>query len=101
VRGGKPEMFFASLLSISFEDVLSFWQRATDSWESEQLISIPFSSFVEETITDRNRNQFEEIVTKMFEQYKLSMSLQLLTNLALWIKLKRAGELVSHTQLAN
>lgn len=88
IRGGKPEMFFAATLSISFEEVVSNWQNAADRWESNRLIAVPFGLYAKEPLTRENRKQFERIVTNMFGQYKASMSLPLLTNLALWLKYK-------------
>lgn len=92
VRGGKPEIFFTMQTSLTLQEIRERWSEAEDKWESKALKEFHFPQEVLHPLdTDAKRKVFERAITEMFEKIGGNMSLPLLTNLALWIKMKREG----------
>lgn len=93
VRGGKPEIFFTMETVLSYDEIVTRWKRAEDKWESNKLIYFPFGVNITEPLsTEEDCATFERTIATIFKEYGSNMSLPLITNLALWMKMKRAGK---------
>lgn len=92
LRGGKPEIFFAMQTKLSYQQIVERWKQAEDKWESSKLIYFPFGESIHKPLQEESDyKNFERKVVELFERYGSNMSLPFVTNLALWLKLKRAG----------
>ena len=87
LRGGKPEMFFMALTDLSREKVIKLREDARDKWESSSLIFWPFGGDVfSDKLTDDRKYIFRKTMDDLLNKHRNSMSLPLLSALALWQK---------------
>lgn len=86
LRGGKPEFFFATRLSITRAEVAQKFNSATDKWENEELTWFEFPSLTSPFTTDKERLLFLSRFLHLINQYQNQLSYPIQANLALWFK---------------
>ena len=92
LRGGKPELFFAMETKLTYSEVVERWKQAKDKWENNKVIYFPFGDIARKPLlSEVDHKLFEDKTVDLFKQFGSNMSLPFVTNLALWLKLKRAG----------
>ncbi len=87
LRGGKPEMFFMAQTNLDQGKVRSLRRNAKDKWESSKLIFWHFGGDVfNDNPDDDQKYVFRKNMDALLNKHADSMSLPLLSALALWQK---------------
>lgn len=86
LRGGKPEFFFLSRLSISKAHVEQKFHTASDRWENEALHWFEFPLSPLGPMKNKERQLFQSSFLRLFHHYQGHFSYPIQANLALWFK---------------
>jgi hypothetical protein len=86
LRGGKPEMFFATQLHLTKAKLEQKFNRAKDKWENKELQWLEFKNPLTPPTTEQERTQLLQEFLRLLDQYKHLLSPPARANLVLWFK---------------
>lgn len=86
LRGGKPEAFFATQISLTREQVERKSRSARDGWENTGLRWVKFTAPLVPSTTEQERTRFLREFSQCIDQGQDSLSQPLQASLALWVK---------------
>lgn len=86
LRGGKPEMFFATQLNLTKAKLEQKFKKARDRWESKEYRWLEFTSPLTPPSTEKERGIFLQEFLQLLDQYRSQLAPPAQANLALWFK---------------
>lgn len=86
LRGGKPEMFFATQVGVTRADLERKFKRARDRWENVELQWLEFINPLTPPTTERERTIFMQEFSTLLELYRGQLSRPAQVNFTLWFK---------------
>lgn len=77
---------------LTYDEIVERWKQAKDKWKNNKLIYFSFGSAIHKPLViEDDYVGLEKKVAEMFNNYRSNISFPFSTNLALWMKMKRAG----------
>jgi hypothetical protein len=86
LRGGKPEMFFATKLHLTKAKLEQKFKKARDAWENKELKWLEFTDPLTPPATEQERSQFQDEFFRLVNTYQNLLSPPARANLTLWYK---------------
>lgn len=86
LRGGKPEMFFATHMNITRTKLEQKFHKARDKWESIELRWLEFTQPLTPPTTEYERKNFLQDFLQLVSLYGQKLSRPAQVNFALWFK---------------
>ena len=86
LRGGKPELFFTTHITLTKTKLEQKFHKARDKWENKELRWFEFSVPLTPLSTEDERQMFLDDFLRLMKQYQNILSQSLQANLALWFK---------------
>lgn len=86
LRGGKPEMFFATRLNITKAQLEQKFKKARDRWENKELRWLEFTYTLTPLVTEQERALFLQEFLSLLNLYQNQLSRPAQVNFTLWFK---------------
>lgn len=86
LRGGKPEMFFATRMNITRTKLEQKFHKARDKWESIELRWLEFAQPLSPPTTEQERNIFLQDFLQLVSMCENKLSRPAQVNFALWFQ---------------
>jgi len=86
LRGGKPEMFFATQIGVTRGDLERKFKKARDKWENRELQWLEFTNPLTPSTTKQEHAIFMQEFLTLLNLHKDQLSRPVQVNLALWFK---------------